>query len=186
MEMFLLILLSVCLLAVGLYHTNWGKILGITYFEEEYLLHKPLDGLYVSYLFEDLEYFLKKYCRKNLIYRNYRKQYYSICYKADVPLGGPWSSWNLVENMPDKSFVDYDIRFKSGWCITIYSKNTPLCTVYHDDQTVFYEDEEYSKVRLVGWPVVNFPWNKREILRRQQFLNEVVAVLRKIDPSKKF
>lgn len=146
-------LIAVAILLFILFETRLGsKIFGIEYFEEKYSFQKPMTVEQIRNSFTCLQ--LDKY-KKDLHYNIDFKMFYSIGHEG----WNDWSSWRPLEDMPQKSFDDYDIRYKNAWIITIYNPKLD-CTVYHDDSSLLYEGDVYSEIRLVGLGVVKYPWNK--------------------------
>jgi len=151
----------------------WSKIFGIEYFEEKYSFQKPMSVIEIRDLFISLR--LSKY-QKNIYYNIDMKMFYSIGHEG----WNDWSSWRLLEHMPQKSFDDYDIRYKNAWFITIYTPDLN-CTVYHDDSSLLYEGDSYQEIRLVGLGIVKFPWNRRKIKKEKQFLADIASALKEIE-----
>lgn len=118
---------------------------------------------------------LSKY-QKKLHFNIDMKTFYSIGHKG----WNDWSTWRLLEDMSQKSFEDYDIRYKNAWIITIYNPKLD-CTVYHDDSSLLYEGDVYSEIRLVGLGIIKYTWNKRKIKKEKQFLADVVSDLKKVE-----
>jgi hypothetical protein len=151
----------------------WRKIVGIEYFEEKYAFQKPVNTKYVRDLFISLD--TRDY-DKRLTFNLNVKCFYSIGHSGL----DDWSSWLPLENKPIKDFGDYDIRYRDAWTIHIFGPDL-YCTVYHDDSTLFYEDESYPEIRLVGLGIVKFPWNIRKIKKERKFLQDMVFFLKEAE-----
>ena len=151
----------------------WSKIFGIEYSEEKYLFQNPMTVEQIRNSFMSLQ--LSKY-QKNIHFNIDMKMFYSIGHDGL----NDWSSWRLLEYMPNKSFEDYDVRYKNAWIITIYGPDLH-CTVYHEDSSLLYEGDVYPEIRLVGLGIIKSPWNKRKIKNEKQFLADIASALKEVE-----
>ena len=170
----MVVIAAVIFLLMLLFETGiLDKLVGMEYFEEKYSFQKPVSINYVRDLFLSLE--LKEYNKKLSFYIDMNR-YYSIGHEGF----NDWSSWLPLERMPNKSFDDYDIRYKNAWTIKIFGPYLN-CIVYHNDSCLLYEGDEYSEIRLVGLGIAKYSWNARKIKNEKKFLEDIVSALKEID-----
>lgn len=152
----------------------WDRVFGIEYFEEMYTFKKPMSADSIKELFKSIE--LKKQHPKNVLFYINSRHFYSI---GDKEMD-EWSSWIDIGEMPDKSFDDYDLKWRDAWSIVIHGPNLH-CAVYNKDTHLLYTDVEFKEIRLVGLGITKFPWNKQTIRREREFLQSLVKALKDLE-----
>jgi len=167
------VIVAVILLFLLFQARFWSRVFGIEYFDELYTFQNPLKVGSIRDLFISLE--LVKY-QKNVFFYVNLKRFYSIGHEGL----DDWSSWIPLDDKPNKTFDDYDIRFKDAWTITIHGHDLH-CAVYHGDSTLLYEGEIYPEIRLVGLGIIKFPWNVRKIKKEREFLKDIVSSLQELE-----
>ena len=158
-----------------LFQTRFGSwLFGIEYFEEKYTFQKPMSAELIKELFTSIQ--LKQQYPKDVLFHINSRHFYSISYKGMEQ----WTSWIPLGEMPDKSFEDFETRFRDAWSIVIHGHDLH-CAVYNNDSTLLYTDKEFREIRLVGLGIVKFPWNVWKIKKERQFLSQISACLKELE-----
>ena len=92
-----------------------------------------------------------------------------------------WTPWIPFGEMPDKSFEDFEIRYRDAWSIVIHGRDYLHCAVYNGDTNLLYTDENLKELRLVGFGITKFPWNAGKIKKERKFLEDVAGSLMELE-----